>query len=128
LKTFSLTEEEHVSLLFKQAKDTILELRKTIESAAPEVRANLTELNTKLAQDRAEWKKDGLDEEECFQKEEEYLKQRLSEEQMALEGILPVDRSIMDRYQRYQAQVFPLLIHPLLSLWGSLTLLFPILA
>ncbi|PLW22445.1 hypothetical protein PCASD_07790 [Puccinia coronata f. sp. avenae] len=98
-------KEEHVSLLFKQAKDTILELRKTIESAAPEVRANLTELNTKLAQDRAEWKKDGLDEEECFQKEEEYLKQRLSEEQMALEGILPVDRSIMDRYQRYQAQM-----------------------
>jgi regulator of replication initiation timing len=98
-------------LLCKLAKDTIVELRKTIESAAPEIRENLTELTAKLAKDRAKWAKDGLDEEECLQKEEEYLKERLSQEQMALEAIHPVDRSIMDRYQRYQTQVFYFLLY-----------------
>lgn len=73
-------------MLFKQAKHTIVELRKTIESAAPEIRENLTELNAKLAKDRDKWTQDGLDEEECFQKEEEYLKELLSQEQMALEA------------------------------------------
>ncbi|PLW22459.1 hypothetical protein PCANC_08382 [Puccinia coronata f. sp. avenae] len=98
-------QKEKVTLLCKPAKDTIVELRKTIESAAPEIRENLTELTAKLAKDRAKWAKDGLDEEECLQKEEEYPKERLSQEQMALEAIHPVDHSIMDRYQRYQTQM-----------------------
>jgi len=96
---------ENVKMLFKQAKDTAKELLKSVETAGDHIREIIENINARLTDERELWKNDGLEGENALQKQEDDLKKLLAQEQMSLEAIHPVDRSIIDRYQRYKAQL-----------------------
>ncbi|WAR53560.1 hypothetical protein PtB15_3B68 [Puccinia triticina] len=95
--------EANLKELFKQAKDTAKELRKTIESSPQIVQDILTGMNGPLTQEREEWQEAGMEGEELLDKQREEIKKRISAAQMELEGIHPVDAATVDRYNRYAA-------------------------
>jgi hypothetical protein len=91
--------------LYKQAKNTAREFSKMAQGASDDVRDRLTKLSHHLNTEKDSWKEEGIDGEDAIDKQQEHIQGLLSAAQMSLEGIHPVDVSIMERYERFAAQV-----------------------
>ncbi|KAA1076205.1 Structural maintenance of chromosomes protein 5 [Puccinia graminis f. sp. tritici] len=97
--------EANVKALYKQAKDTAREFSKMVQGASEDVRERLTSLSHHLNTAKDSWKEEGIDGEDAIEKQQEHIQGLLSAAQMSLEGIHPVDVSIMERYGRFTAQL-----------------------
>ncbi|KNE98950.1 hypothetical protein PSTG_07794 [Puccinia striiformis f. sp. tritici PST-78] len=91
--------------LLRQARDVARELISMIDAVSPEVKDGLKKLGNRLTEQRDGWMGEGEEEEDCLIKQHQELKDLLSKAQMDLEGIHPVDLSIMERYKKNKAQM-----------------------
>ncbi|POW16380.1 hypothetical protein PSHT_06752 [Puccinia striiformis] len=105
LITNDVTGAASLKELLRQARDVARELISMIDAVSPEVKDGLKKLGNRLTEQRDGWMGEGEEEEDCLIKQHQELKDLLAKAQMDLEGIHPVDLSIMERYKKNKAQM-----------------------